>query len=195
MLPCVRAIEKIVDELNFVNDNSAYVVVRIENVLVEVMVEEGRDALLENSSVADSHASRGSKMLPYVLHDSQEALVMPQTHFFGAEMVKRFDALTKSDLESAVGDLGGKAVLLVHMGDRKGARFPRVYAGTHQPIVFREDSWILRRPSQDILPVLTLALENRCRSLDFLRNWYPPLAPLYRRSRFYGDRWSMKRLF
>lgn len=127
MLPCVRAIEKIVDELNFVNDNSAYVVVRIENVLIEVIVEEGRDGFFENSALVDSHASRGSKMLPYVLHDSQEALVMPQTPFFGAEMVKKFDALTKSDLESAVGDLGGKAVLLVHMGDRRGGHLRRAY--------------------------------------------------------------------
>ncbi|KAL8272934.1 hypothetical protein Esti_003102 [Eimeria stiedai] len=140
LVPSVRMIENIIEELSFINDRETYAVVRVESVLTDVIIRRAEPRVEfgvkdERDLIASSAASHEAeerhklqvrsltegKVLSYISQPSQESLVVARGPFFGAEVVKRFDTLTKSYLRTMVGGhLEGRAVLIVYMGDRKG---------------------------------------------------------------------------
>ncbi|XP_026192182.1 uncharacterized protein LOC34618820 [Cyclospora cayetanensis] len=146
LVPPMRLLESIIEELSFVNDREAYAVVRVESVNAEVIIRSREpsardgpgieavagDAVLQGSAASrEDEAEERQKMqtqsltagrvLPIVSQPSQEALVMTRSNFFGAELVKRFDHLNKSYLRTVVGgQLARRAVLILYVGDRKG---------------------------------------------------------------------------
>lgn len=140
LVPSMRMLENIIDELSFINDREAYAVVRVESVSTDVIIRRpvpptepaaAGDGVRQDASAVNKHAEERQKMqlqsltagtvLPLVSQPSQESLVMARGPFFGAEVVKRFDQLTKTYLRTMVGGhLSRRAVLIVYMGDRKG---------------------------------------------------------------------------
>ncbi|KAL8447261.1 hypothetical protein Emed_004472 [Eimeria media] len=141
LVPSMRMLENIVEELSFVNDRETYAVVRVESVLTDVIIRRAEPliefGIKEDKDQSSSPAAGGQedeerhklqvrsltqgKVLSYISQPSQESLVVARGPFFGAEVVKRFDTLTKSYLRTMVGGhLERRAVLIVYMGDRKG---------------------------------------------------------------------------
>ncbi|KAL8424860.1 hypothetical protein Efla_001665 [Eimeria flavescens] len=143
LVPSMRMIENIIDELSFINDREAYAVVRVESVLTDVIIrraephedpaptgEADQDAFAavketeERQKMQVQSLTQG-KVLSFISQPSQESLVVARGPFFGAEVVKKFDLLTKAYLRTMVGGhLSRRAVLIVYMGDRKGKPTP-----------------------------------------------------------------------
>lgn len=135
----MRIIENVIDELSFINDREAYAVVRVESVSTDVIIRRPEpcaemgdvEDMYPNSSGAAEEVEERQKLqlqsltqgkvLPLVSQPSQESLVMARSPFFGAEVVKRFDSLTKAYLRTKVGGhLSRRAILIVYVGDRTG---------------------------------------------------------------------------
>ncbi|CDJ69657.1 hypothetical protein ENH_00072850, partial [Eimeria necatrix] len=188
LVPSLRLLEIVIDELSFLNDKEAYAVVRIDSVNTEVIIRRpdplrdsggppppppggpqpqlqgpaqgapgaaapgpGLEAPGQSSEPPGAPAAAAGapdeteerlksqlqsltegRLLPAVSPPSQEPLVVARSPFFGAEVVKKFDQLTKSYLRSMVaGQLARKAVLIVYVGDRKGD-IPRPVPGPQE---------------------------------------------------------------
>ena len=167
LVPSMRLLEIIIDELAHENDRDAYAVVQVQSVNTEVLLRRAQIATAPPASSSSSNSSSSSsssssnrgggiagrgnegasgrlshagdvqhqqqqqqqhslltgRLLPVIAPPSQEALVVATSASFGAEVVKRFDDLTKTYLRSAVGgQLAKRAVLIVYLGERPGKR-------------------------------------------------------------------------